>query len=107
VRILGYGGPLWGDIGLPLVVLAQPVLWAAVFLARHRRWAPARGEGRKRSAVAVRDGAVRLTLPLQGWGPCCLGSLVHGKQRAERNRHSTPVRGQVVLNQAAKSTHRR
>lgn len=32
VRILGYEGPLWGDIGLPAVVLAQPVLWAWAFL---------------------------------------------------------------------------
>ncbi|GHG51287.1 hypothetical protein GCM10012320_20370 [Sinomonas cellulolyticus] len=32
VRIIGYDRPLWGDIGFALVLLAQPVLWASVYL---------------------------------------------------------------------------
>jgi len=32
VRIIGYDGPLWGDIGLPATLLVVPVLWVCTYL---------------------------------------------------------------------------
>jgi hypothetical protein len=32
VRIIGYDGPLWADIGFAATVLALPVLWTSVYL---------------------------------------------------------------------------
>lgn len=104
VRILGYDGPLWGNIGLPLVVLAQPVLWAGVFLlvtgARFRRGRRVAGDQPWRSVMvrfvsrSLYKGGVtaRLwamdaqnkerTFLLSGRASALPG-LVHGKQGAE------------------------